>query len=334
MNKNLIRRGLCAAMIGAMALSVAACANTDQDTTTAPVTETTAATASATTSGTTVSTEPAAEGSINMLSVSMTLEGAADRYIQVNRYAETNTYMVDYVGDVRKQAELEADVLSDLAAQVESSGLAALKDKSENADGSAYASMYVEFMDGTMLSADYTGKVSQEYQDAYKAMDAYFQTILADVPEYVSKPSVAEGVNEQTLAEIQAIMASSGIVNQDTMMITDVPKDDFFGTTVGLSNTDGIANATSCGSMMTTTAYSFVVVTLDEGTDAKAVMDDFQSSMDWRKWVCVAPSNALVAQKDNMVLCLMGSDQMFEQTKTGIEANGWQNLVVLDNPDM
>lgn len=330
MNKNLFRRSLCALMIGAMSLSVAACANTDKDTTTAPgTTETTNAAPS-----TTPSTEPAQKSDINMFSVSMNPDAATLLHINVYKGETEGKYTVDYQGEVRKQAELDAAALADLAAQLESTGLAALKGKNENTDGEASASMYVEFADGTTLDANFTGEISKEFQDAYTAMDKYFQTVLADVPEYVSQPTIGEGVNEETLAEVQAIMYSSGMTNQDNLMITNVPMDDFFGTAVGLTNTDGITSGTTCGSMMTTTAYSFVIVTLDEGTDAKTVMDDFQSSMDWRKWVCVAPSNALIAQKDNMVLCLMGSDQMFEQTKAGIEANGWQNLVALNNPDM
>lgn len=330
MNKNMFRRGLCAAMIGAMALSVAACANTDQETTTASTTGASSATAPSTTP----STEPAAQNNISTFSVSMNPDASTYLYINVYQGEENGKYTVDYQGEVRKQAELDAAELSELAAQLESTGLAALNGKNETGTGEAGAAMVVEFADGTMLQANFTGEISKEFQDAYQAIEKYFQTVLADVPEYVSQPTVSEGVNQQSLAEIQAIMSASGMTNQDALMIADVPKDDFFGTAVGLSKTDGIANATSCGSMMTTTAYSFVVVTLEEGTDAKAVMDDFQSTMDWRKWVCVAPTNALIAQKDNMVLCLMGSDQMFEQTKAGIEANGWQDLVTLNNPDL
>ncbi len=330
MNKNIFRRGLCAAMIGAMALSAAACANSDQETTTGSTTDA----SSVTVPSTAPSTEPSAQNKIKTFSVSMNPDASAFLYINVYESAEEGKYTVDYQGEVRKQANLDVAVLSELAAQLESTGLAALNGKNENGSGEAGAAMFVEFADGTVLEANFTGQVSKEFQEAYQAMEKYFQTVLADVPEYVAQPTIGEGVNQQSLEEIQAIMSASGITNQDTLMIADVPKDDFFGTAVGLTKTDGIANATSCGAMMNTTAYSFVIVTLEEGADAKTVMDDFQASMDWRKWVCVAPSNALIAQKDNMVLCLMGSDQMFGQTKAGIEANGWQNLVTLDNPDM
>jgi len=83
-----------------------------------------------------------------------------------------------------------------------------------------------------------------------------------------------------------------------------------------------------------TTAYSLVIVTLEDASKAEAVSGDFESNLDWRKWVCVAPSNALIAQKDNMVLCLMAGDSLYTQTLTGIEAAGWTVTKTLENPDM
>jgi hypothetical protein len=51
------------------------------------------------------------------------------------------------------------------------------------------------------------------------------------------------------------------------------------------------------------------------------------------KWVCVAPTDALVAVKDNMVLCLIGADQLFELTSAGVEAAGWTVVETLENPN-
>ena len=85
---------------------------------------------------------------------------------------------------------------------------------------------------------------------------------------------------------------------------------------------------------MMTTAYSLVIVTVEDASKAEAVAADFESTMDWRKWVCVAPSNALLAQKDNMVLCLMAADELFTQTQQGIETSGWTVTKTLENPDM
>ena len=86
--------------------------------------------------------------------------------------------------------------------------------------------------------------------------------------------------------------------------------------------------------MMMTTADSLVIVTLEDASKAEAVANDFENTMDWRKWVCVAPSHALLAQKDNMVLCLMAGSDLFLQTQSGVEAAGWNVTKTLENPDM
>ena len=48
-------------------------------------------------------------------------------------------------------------------------------------------------------------------------------------------------------------------------------------------------------------------------------------------WVCVMPSNALVAVKDNMVLCLVAADELYAMTASGIESTGWTVVETLEN---
>ena len=101
--------------------------------------------------------------------------------------------------------------------------------------------------------------------------------------------------------------------------------------TLGLSTDTGIADAAQCAPMMMTTAYSLSVVTLEEGADAEAVCADFAANVDWQKWVCVMPTNALVAVKDNMVLCLVADGDLYTMTAAGIESAGWTVVETLEN---
>ena len=84
--------------------------------------------------------------------------------------------------------------------------------------------------------------------------------------------------------------------------------------------------------MMMTTPYSMVIATLDDGMDVQTVRDDFLNNLDWQKWVCVMPTGALIAQKENMVLCLMGADSLFTQTVQAVTDCGWENLESVDSP--
>ena len=62
------------------------------------------------------------------------------------------------------------------------------------------------------------------------------------------------------------------------------------------------------------------------------ICKDFEENLDWTKWVCVAPSDAMTAVKDNMVLCLMAADANYTQTAAGITAAGWTTVNTLTNP--
>ena len=133
---------------------------------------------------------------------------------------------------------------------------------------------------------------------------------------------------------MQEIVNNSGMEGLDALAISDIALDEYFAFTAGLSSTDGITAGASCAAMMMTTPYSLVIVKLDDAANIEAVRSDFEASLDWQKWVCVIPSNALIAQKDNMVLCLMGSDSLYTYTAASIENAGWTNITAIDNPDM
>lgn len=41
------------------------------------------------------------------------------------------------------------------------------------------------------------------------------------------------------------------------------------------------------------------------------------------KWVCVMPNNAMVAVKDDLVLCVVAEGQLYQFMSIGIEKAGW-----------
>ncbi len=242
------------------------------------------------------------------------------------------TVFVECNGDGRKKGNLDASVLEGLAAALAQSGLPALNEQSVYEEGDAYANLYVAYTDETYLMADFGGTIPQEFTDGYNAMASYFQTITAEMPDYVPQPEVMGEVDETVLNALMDIMNASGINDLDTYAISDVALDENFGAMTGLSGSQGIANGTTCNAMMMTTPYSLTVVTVEEGTDVNTICQDFAANMAWQKWVCVAPESALIATKDNMVLCLMGSETLFSGTADAIEVAGWTVDTTMDNP--
>ena len=327
MKRNFMTRSI--AMLLVMVLLLAGCAAKPADTTTTPADETTLPVQDQTTP--TEDTTVVATGEITFFSVNLNADGSDNRYIMAYPNGDGTAY-VEYVGDVKKMGNVDEAALEQIATVVAQSGLPAMNNQNVYEDGLAVGSAYVEYADGSMLSLSFTGVIPQEYVDAYTALDACVQTLTADLEVYIPVPVVMEGVDEVAKDELLQILEKTGIKELDALAISDVLKDDSFAYMMGLSSAEGIAVGTSCSAMMITTPYSMVIATLEEGVDAETVRADFVANMNWQKWVCVMPTGALIAQKGNMVLCLMGADAMYEQTVQAITDCGWENLETLDCP--
>ena len=246
---------------------------------------------------------------------------------------EDGTAYVEYVGEIKKVGTLDANIIHGITAAVEASGLAELNEQNVYADGEANGSMYITYEDGAMLACGFGGEVPKAYRDAYAQMGAFFRELTAQMPEYVPQPQVLGEVEESILTELTAIIGGSGIQNPDAFSISPVVKDEFFAFSLGLSSEKGIASAALCQGMMMTTAYSLAVVRLEEGADTDAVCADFAANVDWMKWVCVMPDNAMVAVKDDLVLCLVAEGQLYSLTAIGIEEAGWTVVETMENPN-
>lgn len=306
-------------------LSLAACGNDKLAETTLPsVPETTAPA--------TQPTYPQVENPVTFFSLSLGEDYENIRAITVFANEDGSVH-VEYVGEVKKVGDLDANIFHGITAALEQSGLAALNGQDNYGEGEANGSMYIDFADGSCLTVGFGGEIPEAYTEGYAVMDAFFQELTNFLPVYVPQPLVQGEVDEVLLAELNAIITGAGIPNSDAFMIGQVEKDEYFAFTLGLSSDEGIEIAANCAPMMMTTAYSLAIVKLAEGADDEAVCEDFATNLDWQKWVCVAPTDALIATKDNMVLCLMAANDLYTMTAAGIEAAGWTEVETLRNPN-
>ena len=329
MNRTYFTRGF--ALLLAVMLLMTGCATTKPGDTTAATDVTTVPAPDQVTdpTGGTVDLEGK---TLSFFSVNLNLTGNDNRYMMAYPNDDGSVY-VEYVGDVKKiGTNMDGKVLESVTAAVVQSGIAALNGQNIYLDGGAVGSAYVEYTDGTVIGIGYSGEIPDEYLTVYNALDTAFQTLTAELEVYVPVPLVGDGVDETALAELMAILDATQIRDLDMFQIADVTKDDTFSLVMGLSSAEGIANGTSCSAMMMTTPYSMVIATLDDGMDVQTVRDDFLNNLDWQKWVCVMPTGALIAQKGNMVLCLMGADALFAQTVQAVTDCGWENLESVDSP--
>ena len=304
-----------------MTIALAAC-------TTSPA-QTTAPTETA--PGAAIPTYPESDNPVTFFSLSLGENYEDIRTITVFDN-EDGTVHVEYVGDIKKVGELDRSCYHAITGALNDSGLAELNGQEHYTEGEANGGMYIEMADGTVLTAGFGGEIPQAYRDGYASMDAFFAQLTASIPEYVPEPMVLGEVDETLLSELMTMIQGSGMENPDTFTIMPIEKDEFFAYTLSLSTDAGIAAAAQCAPMMMTTAYSLSIVQLEEGADADAVCADFAANVDWQKWVCVMPTDALVAVKDGMVLCLVADGALYTQTAAGIEAAGWTVVETLSNP--
>lgn len=305
------------------------CAQTQPEETTLPVPETT----EPTTVPPTLPEFQEQENPITYFYLSMGEDYENVRYMMVSS-VEAERCQVEYVGQEKKVGDFETDIFHGVTEAFHSSGLEALHGKDVYEEGNANGSMYVEFADGTAAAVGFGGKIPEEFVKGYEKMDVFFQMLTAALPVYVPQPIVMGEVSEDLLGETMEILQGSGIEALDAFTVSQLPVDEYFAFSAGLSSEEGIADAVMVAPMMITTAYSLVIVRLEDTKKAEAICEDFEQNLDWRKWVCVAPSSAVIAMKGDMVLCLMTHEALDSGTPAGIRQAGWTEVKTLTNPDM
>ena len=250
---------------------------------------------------------------------------------------EDGTAHIDYTGSIVKRGELDVSVLATITEALNASGLVELNGRSEGdstmsmASGSVYASLD----DDSMVSADFYGEIPDEFLNGYAAMEACVEELTADMPEYVPVPMEMGEIAEADKAALDAILSGMELdAPADSFAISGIAKDEFFAVSLGLSSDEGVASGLNFAPLMMSVAYGLNIVTVEDGADVNAVAEDFKNSVDWLNWVCVQPSNMLVATNGNQVLCLLGSDEAYTTTAAAIEAAGWTTYATLTNPNM
>ena len=247
---------------------------------------------------------------------------------------EDGTAHVDYVNEITKRGELDGNAMATIAQAFAASGLMELNGLMEGEYSEVCGSMYVSFSDDTTVGADFYGEIPEAFLNGYAAMEACLDTLTADMEEYVPAPVESGEIAESDKTALDAILIGLTLETPDAFTINGFAKDEFFAASLGLSSDEGVVSGLSFAPMMTSVAYGLNIVTLEEGADAEAVAEDFKNNIDWLKLICVQPDEAMIATKDNQVLCLVGSEEFYQMTVAAIEAAGWTTYTTLQNPNI
>lgn len=320
-----------------LVLSLAACGGDKPEPTTeptaAPTTEPTTAPTTEPTEAPT--TEPAGEKTLSSFSMTVMENFAPVNSLYIADNGDGTVY-VDYMGEFRKQSlAFDAAALTEIANALATLDLTTLGEGGYEDEVTTSCSLYVSYTDGSMVMYDYAGtEIPAAFTAMLNTMDAAFQTALADLEVYVPQAMVMGEVDADILAAMQEILNNSGIANLDSLGIMEIPMDEFFGMTAGLSGSDGLTAGAICqNQMMGGAVYSLVIVKMED-QNAVAFEDDFEANLDFGKWVCTRPSDAMIAHKGDLVLCLMATDATYTGTATAIENAGWTVYKTLTDPGM
>ena len=298
-----------------------------------------------TTAPTTAATDPTTEPTTDEGDPTEENGDREANYIQLSIYEEDDSVVyitafddeagqayVEYASKDEKKLEyMDLAILGEIAAAIENSQLKALNEQSVYEDGIASASMYVSYTDESYLSADFYGVIPQEFRDGYAAVEAVVVELMKDVPVYVPAPVIEDDVDADIAADLEAVLNASGAEALDSFYVCNVPMDDSFNYMMGLSKTDGITNGVSCTYSMSAVAFSCAIAVAENEAAVAGIVEDFAANIDWNRWICVSATDAMIATKGNLVMCLVTIGDLYSQITTGAESNGWTVVQTLKN---
>lgn len=109
---------------------------------------------------------------------------------------------------------------------------------------------------------------------------------------------------------IENIYTKVGDQIPNTMTI-DVDKEDEFALSsyTGLSNAENIDFIVASEPMMSSQAYSFVLVKVTDGADVDAIKQEMFDNINTRKWICVSAEKLYVTNSGNLICLIMSSSE-------------------------
>ena len=100
----------------------------------------------------------------------------------------------------------------------------------------------------------------------------------------------------------------------------DVTDSDMVAYVTGLENADDVEYAVVSEPMMSSQAYSLVLVKVKDGVDASKVAKEMNENIDNRKWICVTAEKVYSTSSGNVVCLVMSNEEtakaVYENFKT------------------
>ena len=137
---------------------------------------------------------------------------------------------------------------------------------------------------------------------------------------------VKSNFNVQSVNDLQNIVTNlyagledklPGSLNTTVIDTTDAEQ---FKFATGLSSSEGVEYAIMSEPMMSSQAYSLILMKVVDGVDANQIAKTMSESIDTRKWICVTAEKLYATNSGNVVCLVMASEEwarpVYENFKT------------------
>ncbi len=108
--------------------------------------------------------------------------------------------------------------------------------------------------------------------------------------------------------------------------VIDIKDDVMVKSYTGLDNGNDLEYLVVSEPMISSQAYSFVLLTVKEGVNANKIAETIKDKVDYRKWICVSAEKVYTTSSGNVVCLVMSSEQVakpiYEKFKTLVETVG------------
>lgn len=91
--------------------------------------------------------------------------------------------------------------------------------------------------------------------------------------------------------------------------VVDINNVDVLKSYTGLTSNENIDAVVASEPLMSSQAYSFVLVKVKDGTDANEIAKEMSENVDTRKWICVEAEKLYATSVNNLAVLVMASDE-------------------------
>ena len=92
--------------------------------------------------------------------------------------------------------------------------------------------------------------------------------------------------------------------------VIDIKDDVMVKSYTGLDNGNDLEYLVVSEPMISSQAYSFVLLTVKEGVNANKIAETIKDKVDYRKWICVSAEKVYTTSSGNVVCLVMSSEQV------------------------